>query len=68
MPSDCRPRLYTYRLPEAYRDPLEAAGGVPPDGLGRPLRMSEPGIETSLWDRCVLAAACTYPALSLCPG
>ena len=49
MPDGCRPRLYVYRVPEVYRDPN---GGVPPDGLGQPLRMrGSNGVEVpSLWD------------------
>ena len=47
---DCRPRLYVYRLPDTYRDPVESAGGQPADGLGRPLRMRSSGIEASCWD------------------
>ena len=44
----CRPSLYVYRLPERYRDPT--ADGLPADGVGRPLRLREPGIARSCWD------------------
>ena len=44
----CRPRLYVYRLPEGYRDPSD--GGMPSDGVGRPLRLDAAGLETSVWD------------------
>lgn len=52
MVHDCRPRLFVYRLPESYRDPLESVGGMPPDGLGRPLRMrdSNGNVVPGLWD------------------
>ena len=53
----CRPRLYVYRLPEAYRDPQESLGGLPPDGLGRPLHLRDVGIQATLWDAEQYSAA-----------
>ena len=43
----CRPRLYTYRLPETYRDPN--SNGMPLDGLGQPLRLRDQ-VDVPLWD------------------
>jgi hypothetical protein len=48
MRDGCRPRLYVYRLPESYRDPVSAH--MPADGVGRPLRLQLPGIENACWD------------------
>ena len=41
--AECRPRLYVYRLPEGYRDPLDTRGR----GFGKPLAQA-PGLVRGL--------------------
>jgi hypothetical protein len=47
--ADCRPRLFVYRLPEAYRSPRVKYGNLPPDGIGEPLSMRDQ-IDAPLWN------------------
>ena len=46
---ECRPRLYVYRLPEAYRDPTESTNNMPADGIGPPLHIQQ-HIGMPLWN------------------
>ena len=47
--AQCRPRLYVYQLPEAYRDPYD--DGTPRDGVGRPVHArTAAGADLTVWD------------------
>lgn len=45
----CRPRLFVYRVPEAYRDPSPDNDSLPLDSLGPPLRIRDL-VDAPVWD------------------
>ena len=65
---ECRPRLFVYRLPDAYRNLATSADptsdSMPADGLGRPLNLQQIGSPTWSSEQYSLASLVHERALA----